>query len=85
MAAMRVMSGESAERAHAIAAAKLGVLARAMHVARESIQLHGGIGMTEDLPLGAGLRRLKVLSAIYGDEVSQLNRMVLGSLTGVYT
>jgi alkylation response protein AidB-like acyl-CoA dehydrogenase len=85
MAAMKVVSGGSAERAHAIAAAKLGVLARAMYVAREAIQLHGGIGMTEDLPLGAGLRRLKALSITYGDEGTQLNRMVPGILTGVYT
>jgi alkylation response protein AidB-like acyl-CoA dehydrogenase len=85
MAAMKVVSGESAERGHAIAGAKLGVLARAMHVARESIQLHGGIGTTEDLPLGAGLRRLKALCATYGDEGTQLNRMVPGIVTGVYT
>ena len=41
--------------------------------------------MSENLPLGAGLRRLKALSAIYGDEGTQLNRMVPGILTGVYT
>jgi alkylation response protein AidB-like acyl-CoA dehydrogenase len=84
MASTKVVYGGSAEAAHAIAAAKLGVLSRAMHVARESIQLHGGIGMTESLPLGAGLRRLKALNATYGDEGTQLNRMRPGILTAVY-
>lgn len=41
--------------------AVVGVIDRALHIAREAIQLHGGVGMTEDLPMGAGLRRLKVL------------------------
>jgi hypothetical protein len=66
---MEVAPGESAE---------LGVLARAVHVAREPIALHSGIVVTENLPLGAGLRRLKASSAIHGDEGIQLNRMVPG-------
>jgi alkylation response protein AidB-like acyl-CoA dehydrogenase len=85
MAAASLAVPRSAERDHTIAAAKLGVLQRALHVARESIQLHGGIGMTEDLPLGAGLRRLKVLNAIYGGEGVQLDRMASGVVSGLYT
>lgn len=41
------MSDESAERGHAIGPAELGVLACAMHAAREAVQLHGGIGIAE--------------------------------------
>jgi hypothetical protein len=55
---MKVAPGESAE---------LSVLARAMSHGSQS-SFMAGFGMTEDLPLGAGLRRLKALSAIYGDE-----------------
>jgi hypothetical protein len=36
-------------------------------------------------PLGAGLRRLKALSAIYDDEAIQFDRMVPGIVTGVPT
>ena len=85
MAAVNLESNDSGQRAHAIAAAKIGVLSRALHVARESIQLHGGVGMTEDLPLGAGLRRLMAMKVTYGDEAIQLDRMVPGILSGIYT
>jgi hypothetical protein len=74
--AMKVAPGDSAE---------LGVLTRAVHVAREPIALHGGIGVTENLSLGAGLCQVKAMSAIYSDEDIQLNQRALGSLTGVYT
>jgi alkylation response protein AidB-like acyl-CoA dehydrogenase len=85
MAAINLESNDSGQRAHALAAAKIGVLSRALHVARESIQLHGGIGMTEDLPLGAGLRRLMAMKVTYGDEAIQLDRMVPGIVSGIYT
>ena len=85
MAAVNLESPDLRQRAHAVAAAKMGVLSRALHVARESIQLHGGIGMTEDLALGAGLRRLTAMKSTYGDEAAQLDRMVPGILSGIYT
>ena len=84
MATVRLNGSDEASRTHAIAAAKLGVMTRAMHVAREAIQLHGGVGMTEDLPIGAGFRRLKAMSLTYGDESTQLDRMVSGISAGIY-
>lgn len=84
MAAVRLAAATPAERDHAMAAAKLGVMARALHVAREAIQLHGGVGMTEDLPIGAGFRRLKALSLAHGDENAQLDLMTPGIAAGIY-
>lgn len=84
MATVKLASSGPAERAHSVSAAKIGVLARAMHVAREAIQLHGGVGMTEDLPIGAGFRRLKALSLAFGDENHHLDRMAPGIAAGVY-
>lgn len=84
MAAVKASSEDPVERDHFTAAAKLGVTARALHVAREAIQLHGGVGMTEDLPMGAGLRRLKALSLAHGDENAQLDRMAAGIGAAVY-
>lgn len=70
-----------------ISAAKIGVLQRALHIAREAIQLHGGIGMTEELPIGAGFRRLKVLENLMGVKADDLQRMTnapaFGCLHGV--
>lgn len=48
--------------------ARTGTLDRAAIVGRGAIQLHGGIGMTEEMPLGAGFRAIKLLQARFGGE-----------------
>lgn len=48
--------------------ARTGVLDRCLLVGREAIQLHGGIGMSEEMPLGSGFRALKVLQGRLGGE-----------------
>ncbi|MFU8883729.1 MAG: acyl-CoA dehydrogenase family protein [Rhodobacterales bacterium] len=60
LAAMRAAEDETPP-ARALSQAVTGSIDRALHIAKEAIQLHGGVGMTDDLPLGAGLRRVKVL------------------------
>ena len=75
---------DPAGSAHAVAAAKFGVVERTMHVGREAIQLHGGVGMTEDLPIGAGFRRLKVISLMQGGQNDALDRMAPGIASGIY-
>lgn len=63
------------ERRAPLSAAKVGVVARCLAVAREAIQLHGGVGMTEELPVGRGFRRLRALAVLYGDEAWHLARV----------
>jgi len=36
-----------------------------MTVAKAGIQLHGGYGMTEDLPLGRALRRMMTIALLF--------------------
>lgn len=48
-------------------AAKVLVTQNARHVAQEAIQLHGGIGMTEEYAVGHYLRRILVLDQLHGD------------------
>lgn len=55
----------------ALAQAVTGSVDRALHIAKEAIQLHGGVGMTDDLPLGAGLRRIKALQIMPGGADAQ--------------
>ncbi|PHP65777.1 hypothetical protein CSC94_16950 [Zhengella mangrovi] len=59
----------------AVSQAVVGTVDRALHVAKEAIQLHGGVGMTEDLPLGAGLRRIKVLQLMPGGAEDHRKRL----------
>ncbi len=35
-------------------------------LAEEAVQLHGGIGVTDELPVGRGLRRIMVLARLFG-------------------
>jgi alkylation response protein AidB-like acyl-CoA dehydrogenase len=38
----------------------------AQYLAEEAVQLHGGIGVTDELPVGRGLRRVMVLARLFG-------------------
>lgn len=78
------LGASAEERAHAVSAAKVGVMARTLHIGREAIQLHGGVGMTDELPIGAGFKRLKALELTFGAEHQHLDRMAAGIETGIY-
>ena len=46
--------------------AKAYVADAAQFLAEEAVQLHGGIGVTDELPVGRGLRRVMVLARLFG-------------------
>ncbi len=54
-------------RRHAVSSAKVAVGESARRVAEEGVQLHGGIGMTMDVPVGHHLKRAMVMNASFGD------------------
>jgi len=64
-----------AERARGLSAMKAIVSVAAMFVGRNAVQLHGGIGMTEENAIGHYYRRLFVIAAQSGDEAFHLRRM----------
>lgn len=64
----------SAEAAAACAALKVKVSEAGRYVAQESVQLHGGIGMTDELGVGHYYKRLMVLAKLYGDESYYLQK-----------
>src|SRR5260370_29174603 len=57
LAAMMVEEPDAAERAHNIAMAKVGVGQASKFVSQNAVQLHGGIGMTEEYAVGHYFRR----------------------------
>jgi alkylation response protein AidB-like acyl-CoA dehydrogenase len=61
-------SAESGEAAAACAALKVKVAEAGRFVAQQAVQLHGGIGMTDELCVGHHYKRLMILSKLYGDE-----------------
>ena len=55
--------------------AKLSVGRHARELAHGAIQLHGGIGMTEEYAVGHYLRRIHVLDQLFGDSDAQAARL----------
>ena len=58
----------NAEAAAACAALKVKVSEAGKFVAQQAVQLHGGIGMTDELIVGHHYKRLMMLAKLYGDE-----------------
>jgi alkylation response protein AidB-like acyl-CoA dehydrogenase len=67
---------ERAPRERALSAAKYTIGRSGIHVAEECIQLHGGIGMTWELPLAHYAKRLVMIDHELGDEDHHLERYI---------
>mgnify|MGYP001373413045 FL=1 len=57
----------SSERARAVSAAKVEMGRSGKLIGQEGIQLHGGMGMTDDMPIGHFFKRLTMIDAIFGN------------------
>jgi len=75
LAAMTVDEPDDEERAHNIAMAKVGVGQASRFVAQNAVQLHGGIGMTEEYAVGHYFRRVMVIEHMFGDPAHHLSRL----------
>ena len=74
LAAMRCTGDDAAERARTMSAAKVVVGQAGRFVAQQAVQLHGGIGMTDELVLSHWFKRLLAFDAQQGDTDSHLQR-----------
>jgi pimeloyl-CoA dehydrogenase small subunit len=63
------------ERATAVAAAKVQIGKSAKFVGQQSIQLHGGIGMTQEARIGHYFKRLTMIENTFGDTDYHLRRV----------
>jgi len=75
-AAAAIDGGDRVAREKALSAAKYSVGRIGTRVAEESIQLHGGIGMTWELPLSHYAKRLVMIDHQLGDEDHHLARYI---------
>jgi hypothetical protein len=66
--------GPRAARAAAALKVKLGEAGR--FVAQQAVQLHGGIGMTDELAVGHHFKRLLFLDTLFGDAGHHLRRYI---------
>ena len=68
------LDADVTERARAAAAAKATIAKAARFIGQNAVQLHGGMGMTEELPLGHYFRRATVIENQFGSRDYHLAR-----------
>ncbi|HWM84712.1 MAG TPA: acyl-CoA dehydrogenase family protein [Kofleriaceae bacterium] len=73
-ASLRIDEGEEEERRRAVSAAVVQLATGGRFVVRQGIQLHGGIGCTDEHDIGLYFKRLQILGALFGDEDHHLAR-----------
>jgi pimeloyl-CoA dehydrogenase small subunit len=77
-AAMASDFDDARERATAVAAAKVQIGKSGKFVGQQSIQLHGGIGMTMEAKIGHYFKRLTMIENTFGDTDYHLRRVTQG-------
>jgi alkylation response protein AidB-like acyl-CoA dehydrogenase len=76
LAAMSCNDTEVTKRRHAVSAAKVLIGQACRYVGQQSIQLHGGMGMTDELLISHHFRRLTAIELSLGDTEHHLEQFV---------
>jgi alkylation response protein AidB-like acyl-CoA dehydrogenase len=74
-AAMMSRHPDANERSRAMAAAKVQIGKSGKFVGEQAIQLHGGIGVTEECQVGHYYRRLTMIELLFGDRHHHLSAL----------
>ena len=75
LATMAMENADPAERRHDFALAKVGIGQAGRYVSQSAVQMHGGIGMTEEYAVGHYFRRCMVIERLWGDPAYYLQRL----------
>jgi alkylation response protein AidB-like acyl-CoA dehydrogenase len=70
----RCVLTEPAQRDAAVAAAKSFISTAAIRIGEEAIQLHGGMGVSDELSIGHAVKRVLVLAQTFGDSAHEMAR-----------
>ena len=79
LAAVKVQSNDVAERQRVVSAAKNAIGRYGRLIAQEAVQMHGGMGITDELSASHYFRRLTAIGATFGDADHHLSRFAAGS------
>ncbi len=74
MAAMKLDQGDAAEAARALSALKVRVGRGGRFVGQNAIQLHGGMGMTEEMAVGHYFKRVTAIDTLFGNHDFHLKK-----------
>lgn len=67
LARLALTGDDPAERSRSVKAAKIQIDLSGRHIGQEAIQLHGGIGMTMEYPVGHYVKRTTVIAKTFAD------------------
>jgi alkylation response protein AidB-like acyl-CoA dehydrogenase len=76
LAAVKLDSGDAEERRRAVSAAKFRVGQALKFVGQQAVQLHGGMGVTNELPAAHHFKRLTMIELTLGDSDHHLRRFM---------
>ncbi len=76
LAAMRLAAEDARERRRAVSAAKAHIGKSARFIAETAIQMHGGMGVTDELPASHYAKRLVMIDFQLGDASHHLERFI---------
>jgi alkylation response protein AidB-like acyl-CoA dehydrogenase len=74
LANLSLSTPDPAERRQAVSAAKVELALCGRFVTQQAIQLHGGIGITDEADIGLYFKRMHALNTLFGDEDFHLGR-----------
>lgn len=84
-AAQRALALPAAERTRIVSGARAYVVGAARRIANEAVQMHGGVGVTEELDVSHHFRRLMVNASLFGNRDLHFARFVDASLAPAAT
>jgi alkylation response protein AidB-like acyl-CoA dehydrogenase len=73
-AMIKVEDPDELERKRAVSAAKAQSIESGGFVTRQGIQLHGGIGVTDEHDVGLYFKRMHALATLFGDDLFHVER-----------
>ena len=77
LAALRCRSDDTAERRRAVSGAKALIGEASRFIGQQAIQLHGGMGMTDELQVSHWFKRLTAIDLWFGDSDTHLERYLV--------
>lgn len=79
LAVARVDSADAPKRRSAVSAAKFRVGQAARFIGQQAVQIHGGMGVTDELPAAHLFKRLTMIELTLGDSDHHLQRFIAAS------
>jgi alkylation response protein AidB-like acyl-CoA dehydrogenase len=81
LAAIKCVEPDATERRRSLSAAKVVIGQAGRFIGQQAIQLHGGMGMTEELMVSHHFKRITAIDLIFGDTDFHLQKFASLSQT----